>query len=131
MPDFIQDKADQLFAISQTTNLEPQAIESAPQAPPRAIMSYQVFVDDNFHYMEQEHRSFLGEFETFEAAVEACKQVVHRCLEDTYKPGMSADELSALYGMYGDEPFIIGGYPRFSAREYAREQAERIAQESK
>jgi hypothetical protein len=29
---------------------------------PRVILSYKVYVDDNFHYMEEEHRYFLGEF---------------------------------------------------------------------
>jgi hypothetical protein len=41
-------------------------------------MSYQVFVDDNFHYMEEEHRYLLGEFETLEAAEAACRRDVER-----------------------------------------------------
>lgn len=51
-------------------------------------MSYKVFVDDNFHYMDKEHRYFLGEFDTAEAAIAACQKVVNECLEEFYKPEM-------------------------------------------
>jgi hypothetical protein len=36
--------------------------------------------------MEEEHRYLLGEFETLKAAEAACRQVVNRCLEDTFEP---------------------------------------------
>jgi len=50
-------------------------------------MSYKVFVDDNFHYMDKDERYFLGEFDTAEAAVAACQKVVNEWLEEHYKPG--------------------------------------------
>jgi hypothetical protein len=94
-------------------------------------MSYKVFVDDNFHYMDEEDRYLLGEFETFEAAIAACQQVVNDFLEQAYKAGMSAEELYQRYVDFGQDPFIVGGDSRFSAWDYAKEQSARIADESK
>jgi hypothetical protein len=74
-------------------------------------MSYQVFVDDNFHYMDKDERYFLGEFETIEAAIAACQKVVNECLEEFYKPGMTAAELSTPYVSFGEDLFIMGGGP--------------------
>ncbi|MBV8097808.1 MAG: hypothetical protein JOZ31_01490 [Verrucomicrobia bacterium] len=82
-------------------------------------MSHQFFVDDNFQYTDEEHRYLLGEFETLEEAVAACKKVVDRCLEDDHKPGMRADELMKLYCLFGDDPFIMESGVHFSARDYA------------
>lgn len=96
-------------------------------------MSYKVFVDDNFHYMDEEHRYFLGEFDTAEAAIAACQKVVNEWPEEHYKPGMTAAELSTQYTFFGEDPFIMGGEGKvlFSAWDYASKQAERIAKESK
>lgn len=94
-------------------------------------MSYKVYVDDNFHYMEEEHRYFLGEFDTPEAAIAACQRVVNEWLEETYEPGMSASELITKYAFFGEDPFIMDGGVRFSAREYACSQVERIVNQSK
>jgi hypothetical protein len=93
-------------------------------------MSYKVFVDDNFHYMEEEHRYFLGEFDTSEAAIAACQRVVNEFLEETYEPGMSASELLTKYVFFGEDPFIMGGDIRFSGRDYACDQVEKIAKKS-
>jgi hypothetical protein len=95
-------------------------------------MSYKVFVDDNFHYMDEEHRYLLGEFDTAEAAIAACQKVVNECLEEFYKPGMTAAELSTQYTFFGEDPFIKGGEEvLFSAWDYAHAQVERIIKESK
>jgi len=94
-------------------------------------MSYKVFVDDNFHYMDEDDRYLLGEFETFDAAVAACQRVVNEFLEQTYKAGMSAEELYKSYVDFGQDPFIVGGDSRFSAWDYAKEQSARLANESK
>src|SRR5437879_6107440 len=37
---------------------------------------YTVFVDDNFHYMDESERYKLGEFADCASAVAACKQIV-------------------------------------------------------
>jgi hypothetical protein len=97
-------------------------------------MSYKVFVDDNFHYMDEDERYFLGEFDTAEAAVAACQKVVNEWLEEHYKPGMTAAELSTQYAFFGEDPFIMGGGSGevlFSAHQYASDQIEKMAEGSK
>ncbi|NIP56070.1 MAG: hypothetical protein GWO26_29610, partial [Phycisphaerae bacterium] len=56
----------------------------------RFEMTFKVFVDDNFHYQDKSERYELGEFETFEAAVNTCKSIVDQYLTSAFKPGMSA-----------------------------------------
>lgn len=92
-------------------------------------MSYKVLVDDNFHYMDQEHRYSFGEFDTFEAAVAACQQIVDEVLEEAYKTGMKAEELYQVYIGFGEDPFIVGGDIPFSAWDYAKERSAQIAVE--
>jgi hypothetical protein len=87
--------------------------------------TYRVFVDDNFHYMDESERYHLGDFETLEAAVAACQKVVDESLAHHYERRMTADELMAQYVMFGDDPFVHtgdGSVP-FSAREYAARRA--------
>ena len=93
-------------------------------------MKYRVFVDDNFHYMDESERYQLGEFGTLEAAVDACKKVVDEFLVSNLRPGMTADELITQYALFGEDPFILtgdGSVP-FSAREYAAERVGEICQ---
>ena len=92
-------------------------------------MKYKVFVDDNFHYMDESHRYKLGEYNTLKKAIDACKKIVDEFLRENYKSGMTSDELSAQYVMYGEDPFIIGADEvPFRARDYARVKAEEICQ---
>ncbi len=90
-------------------------------------MVYVVFVDDNFHYMDESERYKLGEFETAEAAEAACRKIVDEFLMQNHKPGSSFEELYKLYTMFGEDPFIIGQPEcRFSAWNYAKQRAEEI-----
>lgn len=87
-------------------------------------MTFRVMVDDNYHYMDETERYTLGEFESLEAAIDACKRIVDDYLESAYKPGMSAEELCKSYKGFGDDPWIIGPDPGvgkvlFSAWDYA------------
>lgn len=82
---------------------------------------YIVMIDDNFHYMDEEHRYKHGTFSTFEKAVAACKKIVDEELRDMLKQGVKPEDLSATWSMYGSDPFIIGGSERFSARDYVTE----------
>ena len=90
-------------------------------------MAYRVTIDDNFHYMDESARLDHGEFETLDAAIEACKKIVDEYLASAYKPGMSAAELNASYTMFGEDPWISGaqGIP-FSAWDYARQRCAEI-----
>lgn len=69
-------------------------------------MKFQVLIDDNYHYMDESERITHGEFETLEAAIEACKKIVNDCLGHGYTPGMSAQELNAYYTMFGEDPWV-------------------------
>lgn len=90
--------------------------------------SYQVFVDDNYHYMDEGERYKRGDFASFEEAVIACKAIVDEYLLHVYQEGMTADELNASYTGFGEDPFIVGEpVPfRFSAWDYAKERCLQI-----
>lgn len=91
-------------------------------------MKYEVYVDDNFHFMDEDERYKLGDFNSCEEAVAACKKIVDEFLELGYKPGMSARELFVGYRDFGEDPFIQSEDPicRFSAWDYARIRCEEI-----
>jgi len=96
---------------------------------------YRVEVDDNFHYMDEDERWCLGAFATYEEALVAAKQLVEQFFAEA-KIGKTAEELYDGYVAMGDDPFIVpfGGAPqpkeRFSAWNYAKKYAERLAGES-
>ena len=89
-------------------------------------MTWQVLVDDNFHYMDESQRYVKGEYPTYAEALDVCKEIVDRCLRDEYVPGMSASALYFRYTMFGDDPFIVdrsespGASGHFSAWDYAK-----------
>ena len=90
--------------------------------------SYKVLVDDNFHYMDPSERYQLGEFDTCEMAVTACKRVVDKFLSSSNPSGKTAEELWEGYVMFGDDPFIATTDPNcsFSAWDYARQRCAEI-----
>ena len=69
-----------------------------------------------------------GEYETYEAAVEACKQIVDGELLHVYQSSMSAADLYYSYTSFGEDPFIRPSLPgeRFSAWNYARQRCDEI-----
>jgi hypothetical protein len=89
---------------------------------------FTVMVDDNFHYMDEDERRALGEFATWEEAVQAARQIVERSLSEHYKPGMTAEQLYSAYTGFGEDPFIV---PKpegqaFSAWTYAKQRCAQI-----
>ena len=52
---------------------------------------YTVYVDDNYHYMDEDERYTLGVFDTEEEAVRAAKNVIDKFLPDTCTPGTTAE----------------------------------------
>jgi hypothetical protein len=52
-------------------------------------MKYEVYVDDNFHYGEEEERYKLGEYDTCQDAVDACKKIVDDFKSQGYREGIS------------------------------------------
>lgn len=70
-------------------------------------MTYKVYVDDNFHYMDESERYELGDFPTLKSAVTACKDIVDRDLGnmiETRGP-MTANELYEMYVTFGEDPW--------------------------
>jgi len=81
---------------------------------------YQVFIDDNFHYADEDERIAAGSFASLGEAIERCKEITIRSLKDLYEKGMTPEGLHTQWIMFGDDPFIVGGdgpVP-FSAREF-------------
>ena len=94
-----------------------------------AAVAFRVFVDDNFHYMDDSYRITLGDFDTLEAAIAAARARVDECLQDLMTPGLTADQLFRDYMHCGDDPFVVVPDTTdvlFSARNYARERCEAI-----
>ena len=87
---------------------------------------YTVYIDDNFHYMDEDARIKHGEYSTLPEAVQACEAIVDACLTRAYEPGMSAHKLYEGYVAAGDDPFIAGPGANFSAWTYARQRCEAL-----
>lgn len=89
---------------------------------------YTVFVDDNFHYMDESERYKLGEFEDCPSAVAACKQIVDEFFTSC-DLNHTGDEIFKQYVFFGEDPWIRSDDSecRFSARDYARERAIELA----
>jgi hypothetical protein len=91
---------------------------------------FQVFISDNFHYMDEGESYLQDSYPTCEAAIQACKKIVDDFLRSTYKPGMTGTELWELYTAFGDDAFIMsppGTRCPFSAWDYARDQCTRLS----
>ncbi len=82
---------------------------------------FQVFVDDNFHYMDASHRSTAGTFGSAEEAIGCAKQIVDGFLTTAHVPGMTKEELVGQYQAFGEDPFIVSDGEKcdFSAWAYA------------
>jgi hypothetical protein len=90
---------------------------------------YIVYVNDNFHYMDESERYKLGEFDDCQSAVAACKRIVDEFLEKT--GSMSVDDLFEQYTTFGEDPWILSKDAdcKFSAWNYARERCRELSQE--
>jgi hypothetical protein len=86
-------------------------------------MSFKVFVDDNYHYQDESERYEQGEYESYEAAVAACKLIVDQYLAGAFKEGMNAAELYKSYVSFGEDPFVVPNPEGvlFSAWDYAKQ----------
>jgi len=90
---------------------------------------YVVYVDDNYHIGDESERYKLGEFETREEALAACKRKVDEYFERIDKGKYSYGELWQGYMLYGEDPFISNDdkQPAFSAWNYAKERCREYA----
>jgi len=95
--------------------------------------TYRVFVDDNYHYVDETERYELGEFGSCERAVAACKRIVDEFMLTCDLENPTPDHLWAQYTSFGEDPFIATTDPncKFSAWDYARQRcAEILTKES-
>ncbi len=88
-----------------------------------------VYVDDNFHYMDEDKRYCLGNFDSLDAAVAACRKIVDDFLQDN--PAKTADELYDQFTSFGEDPWIkdpspAPDTPPFSAWDYARKRCNEL-----
>jgi len=81
---------------------------------------YQVFVDDNYHYMDESERHAAGSFDSLEEALLKCEELTISSLKDFCEKGITPEKLSAQWSMFGEDPFIVGadGPVPFSARKF-------------
>lgn len=92
---------------------------------------YVVYVDDNFHFMDESERYKLGEYSSCEEAVEACKKIVDEYFSQIPDGTYTYEELYNGYTTFGEDPFIVSGNKEcfFSAWDYAKQRcSERVAQ---
>jgi hypothetical protein len=94
---------------------------------------YVVYVDDNFHFLDESERYKLGEFKTCEEAVAVCMKIVDDFLEKGYQKGMSYKELYEGYTGFGEDPYIYTDDKNcfFSAWDYAKKRCRELCGEEK
>ena len=93
------------------------------------IRPWTVYVDSNFHHMDEDERYSVGSFENYDDALSVCKKIVNEFL--TTAQAKTADELFTGYVGFGEDPWIKGSpkapeQVRFSAREYARQRCDEL-----
>lgn len=94
------------------------------------MTDFELFVDDNYHYMDEESRYRAGTFPSYDEALAKAKAIVDEFLEDSHQPGMTSKELFEGYIGFGEDPFIVpAGEPDFSAWEYARERCRELCRD--
>lgn len=90
-------------------------------------LAFEIWIDDNFHYMDEDERYSGGRYTTYEEALRRAYEVVEHSLGESYKPGMTATELYSSYTSFGEDPWITPtpeGVEAFSAWKYAEKRAD-------
>ena len=110
--------------------------ENSPEAVAEKLPStekkrtYSIYVDDNFHYMDEDERYLVGTYDDCETAIADCKRRVNSFLYSHYEPGKTAEALYDDYTSFGKDPFIVSSESpqdcNFSAWTYAKERAKEI-----
>jgi hypothetical protein len=95
-------------------------------------MKYHLRVYENNHYADESEAYNHGEYDTYEEAENAAKEIVNEFLEQNWSMGKTANILLAEYSLYGDDPIILPADnptgKNFSGRDYAEEIVETICQ---
>ena len=101
-------------AVSSNPNLLRKAIPKDNQMGKAGKPKYQVFTDDNFHYMDESERIDGNSYDTHEEAVVEARRSVDRSLRWERlqsKDPNDPDELYDRYQDFGDDPFVRPGDP--------------------
>ena len=94
------------------------------------MAGFELFIDDNYHYTDEQSRHRVGLFASYQEALSKAKAIVDQCLERSHQPGMTSDELFQGYAGFGEDPFILpAGEPCFSAWDYARERCAELCRD--
>ncbi len=103
--------------------------EKKPAKKKEEKKTYTVFVDDNSHYMDKSERYKLGDFDSCEKAVKACKKIVDEFFARVTPGKSSYKELWQGYSMFGEDPFIVCDDRgcKFSAWDYAKQRCKELA----
>lgn len=70
---------------------------------------YKVFVDDNYHYMDEGERIPFSSYNSLQEALDKCKEITISSLEYLFEKDITPDQLRAQWSMFGEDPFIFGG----------------------
>ena len=97
-------------------------------------MKYTVYIDDNFHYMDEEERSSGGVFRSADEAKARAAEIVDRSIRWERLQAKNPDDPDELYDRYtdfGDDPFVVSDDPdfHFSAWDYAKQRCQEIVKE--
>jgi hypothetical protein len=70
--------------------------------------------------MDESERYTVGSYKSLEKAIGKCRKITIKSLECLYEKGISPEQLSAQWSMFGEDPFIVGGGESvpFSARKF-------------
>jgi len=84
-------------------------------------LKHELYVDDNYDYMDEDERYKAGEFDTIEEAITAAKKIVDDFLLSVYqkRPYISPEELYAVYKRSGEDPWIHPNYSDYNSWNYA------------
>lgn len=90
--------------------------------------TYTVYVDDNFHFMDEGERLPGGAFGDCESARRFCRAIVDAYLKGVFQPGMDWRELFKSYKTFGEDPWIssLDQGCQFSAWDYAERRCREI-----
>ena len=92
-------------------------------------MPFIVYVDDNFHYMDESERYVSGEYDSYDEAVERCKEILEEYIpEEGNCGGKTVAELLRGWLMFGDDPFIVPA-GSFSSEKYLKKRLKEVCGE--
>lgn len=96
-------------------------------------MKYELYVDDNYYYLDEDERYKAGEFDTIDDAITAAKKIVDDFLLSIYqkRPYISPAELYAAYKQSGEDPWIHPTYSDYNSWDYAEARCREICESTR